>query len=346
MPKVRAAERRCKQLLRWLRFAKLLVLVVLVTSTAWAQFRAHSTGVVAVYGVEASDSLSEQLESQFNLFGWKALLVSGLAPANEPLIAELYFTYGVNSVEPSMLTLKGPSTVVNPRAGTSGRSVVWATLASERLEPGLHPRVVALRAAELVRAALGVVEPPAPPPPPPAAAPVKPAPPPGFSLGLHGGVHFGKTLGRSYAALPRAQLFVLGEWNAELFGSLPLTSSRVQREQGEAEARVFLIAGGLGRRIRLNVARLALNFSLGGGAAILPTSGRPAGVYVARRDLVHTALAYAQARVAAPVGANVSVSSGLLLGLALPEVSLRFDSKPVGTWGQPVLVWSAGFETP
>jgi hypothetical protein len=330
---------------RILTLARLVVTALLLqTHAVRAQFKAHRTGVVAIYGVETTDTLAEQLDSQFRLFGWEVLFVSDRARANQPLIAELYFAYGYNSVQPSTLTLKGPSLDLSHAQETGSRSVAWSTLASDQLEPGLHPRVIALRAAELVRAAVvapAVTEQRA----STAQAPLVRASESRLSLGLSAGLLSGETLGRSFSLVPRCQVFLNEQWNAEIVGSVPVTVNRVTRDEGQATLRVFLVGAGVGHRSELIRASLLVDMSVGGGAAVVPMEGQLGGAHVARSESVRTAFAYGQTRFSLAILEGVRISAGGLLGYSLPAVSVRFDSRSLGKWGQPMFLMSAGIET-
>ncbi len=339
--------------LNWVLVAvQLALLTTLWTRDASAQFRAHTRGVVAIFGVQTGeppdDQLKTQLETQFSILGWDVLFASAQAPAAEPVIAELYFAYGYNSPQPSMVTLKGPRPMMDPQGPSQSASVVWATLGSDRFEPGLGARVIALRAAELVRAGLSFSNPPSTPPEPePEPVPQPPAPQPTrFRLGLAGGVVLGKSLGPTISLMPSAQFFVYRGWSLELIAALPLTENSVESDQGSADVRIFLTGVDAGYSWKVSPEGLLLDVALGGGAALLPMRGNPNTRFTVEEETVTTAMLFGSTRISYPIADGLRLMGNVLVGMALPAVEVRFDGERVAKWGQPMLGFGLGLVTP
>jgi len=218
------------------------------------------------------------------------------------------------------------------------------------------PRILAIRAVELLRAGLREIEtrrqlarmppPPerktAPPPLTPDILPPVPAPPPParLELGLGAGVVASPGgVGKTFALVPSVNVWPLDDWGVSLFALVPLETPRFQTSDGSASVAVFL--GGVGPSFRLRAPQAKFQFqaAAGGGVSVLRVTGTPRAPLEGQTDLVGqtdsatSLMAYASVALRYEIVPALSVGAMVLGGALLPRAEIRFARHTVANWG-------------
>jgi len=234
-------------------------------------------------------------------------------------------------------------------------SGIYVTRGIDLVRAGGQPRIIALRAVELLRAGLREIDarrqlarlpPPAPaapervPQPAPAADVV---PPPSlvgrrgnerfaFGAGL-GAVASGGGIGPAFVAAPSIELWPTSDWGVVAIGLATLDPRTVSNERGSSSVRVFL--GGIGPAFRYHFpdTRWHLQAMVAAGGAVVPTTGSARGSSVAKTDVATTPTAVASVSIAYDVVPDLAINAALLGGALFPRATIQFAGQPVAHWG-------------
>ncbi len=220
------------------------------------------------------------------------------------------------------------------------------------------PRILAIRAIELLRAGLREIEtrrqlartppPPerksAPPPLPPDILPPVPAPTllPKVELCLGAGVVASPGgVDKNFALVPAVRVWPFDDWGVSIFALVSLEAPRVVTRDGSASVTVFL--GGIGPAFRLRPPHTKFQFdaSLGGGASLLRVNGSPAPSapvegqtsLVGQTDYATSPMLYASAALRYDFVPEVGVGATVLGGALVPRAQIRFANHTVANWG-------------
>jgi hypothetical protein len=133
-------------------------------------------------------------------------------------------------------------------------------------------------------------------------------------------------------------------WSLCANGLLPVTEQSLAAAEGEADVRTSVVAGALD----LEWARLpfgGIRSGVGAGAAVTAMSGTSdsPGFDVASETVTTLAL-LVDSSFHADLADWLRLRSSVVLGASLPEVSIRFGSREVASWGRPFFAASAVLE--
>jgi hypothetical protein len=133
-------------------------------------------------------------------------------------------------------------------------------------------------------------------------------------------------------------------WSLHASGLLPLTAQSIAADEGEADIRTSVVAGALD----VEWARLpfgGFRSGAGAGAIVTAMSGTSdsAGFDVASETVTTLALLI-DSSFHAELADWLRLRSSVVLGASLPEVSVRFGSREVASFGRPFFAASAVLE--
>lgn len=212
-----------------------------------------------------------------------------------------------------------------------------------------EPRVVALRAIELLRASLRELDAPTPPPTgevevsrPVAALLADPPALVELTLGIGGLASPGEV--PPNLVLPiQIRLIPPGRWGLMAFGAAPLSAAQVREpDYGSALVRPVLAGGGVLYRLRPEHARWQLVTAAGAGGAWVWMSGSARSPYSSRVDVASAPMVFGALGFEPRLTRALRVPLAATLGTTLPAVSVAFADAEVATWGQPFALVSVG----
>jgi hypothetical protein len=127
---------------------------------------------------------------------------------------------------------------------------------------------------------------------------------------------------------------------------LPVVDPAVSNGAGGATlaARIFSVEAHLNLASADPDARWEAGLSAGVALAWLRTSGRAQAPFTGRHDDVATALPLVSMEIARRLGTQLRLRAGALVGVAAPDIKVRFAGVPVSTWGRPVVALSLGVD--
>jgi hypothetical protein len=232
-----------------------------------------------------------------------------------------------------------------------------------------HDQVLALRAAEALRARglpIGPIETPEPPPEPPRSepTPAPPAPPlppidegstrtpptrsadaaasrvalalgPGLAMSPGG-------LGPVVIASPAVRL-ELGRWSFSALGFLPLGRTEVVGDEGRARVATWLVGAG----VDLEWARstsVGFRGGLGVGATRTTMSGEAASGYRGVHDSVYAVAPFLRSSVLLDLGQSWRLGPSVLFGASLPRTRVAFGAREAASWGVPFVMFGLTLE--
>jgi hypothetical protein len=151
----------------------------------------------------------------------------------------------------------------------------------------------------------------------------------GFGLGVGG--------------LVGLRLELSSRWSLSAMGTIPFGSHAVDEREGRATAAVAVVGGAAELtwlRRRLGSAALGL----GATAVVMSMHGTGNSGYQGARETVLTQAPQGYLRFAGSQHRDWHFFGVLIVGVAIPAVSLRFAEREVRTWGAPFLVLGCGGE--
>jgi hypothetical protein len=235
-------------------------------------------------------------------------------------------------------------------------SGIYVTRGIDLVRAGGQPRIVALRAVELLRAGLREIDarrqlarlpPPMPSTPEhaplPALAPdVLPSPSPdsarrtnerfAFGVGL-GAVASGGGVGSAFVASPSVEVWLAPEWGVGAVGFASLDERTISNDQGSSSVRAFLGGVGPALRYRLPQTRWHLQAVVAAGGAVIPTTGSASGQAVAKTDVATSPTALASVALAYDVVPELAITAAVMGGSLFPRATIQFAGQPVAHWG-------------
>ena len=306
---------------------------------------------VAVAGSPADAALTRQLRVELAVLGFEAVVLE-TTPISTPKRSATAHAHAEPRGHHSHLVRRAARGSVRRRHRYGGIS----TRGMNPTRGDATPRVLALRAVELLRASLRELDTrrqPTPDPPsalplasawpsedtgalPPIALP-SPAPRlPRWVVGVSepqrsqdpGGI------GPSLAATPTLKAWLHDNWGASVLGLVPLMSPHVAGAEGTATAALFLFGAGPSFRVRSR-AGWELEGSIGMGGALLRTTGSAGARFAGQVDVATSAAAYASASAAYWLTGDLALGGGLLLGALASPLEMRFANHPTAKWGVP-----------
>ena len=200
------------------------------------------------------------------------------------------------------------------------------------------PRIVALRAVELLRACLREAERPVP-QKPKRAAPAPPLPvyqaPPLVDLALGGALLASPGGLDSFPALEAsALLWPLERWGLGIAAFWPLGEQTLTAAEGSAEVSVALLGGGLSHRVFLS-SHWQLQAGVWMGAALLRTDGAASAPFGGQSDLASAFALHGSLALAYSLSDVFFLQAALRLGALLPQAEVRFAERTAAHWGSP-----------
>jgi hypothetical protein len=237
---------------------------------------------------------------------------------------------------------------------------IYVTRGIDLLRSGGSPRIIALRAVELLRAGLREIEarrqlarlpppalPPAPerPPVPLAPPPVSTSPSPDVSkhaatpaahyvLGASAGALLSAGgVAKIFTVSPNLEFWPLSDLGVVARGFLPLESPSVSNDKGSASVSVYLGSVALAYRLRPAQAKWQFQAEAGGGGAMLRTEGVARAGTVGTNDVATSPTAYASLALAYDVTPDIAITGGALVGSLFPRATIAFVHVPAAHWG-------------
>lgn len=133
-------------------------------------------------------------------------------------------------------------------------------------------------------------------------------------------------------------------WSLHASGVLPLSEQAIEAAEGEAEVATSFVTGALDLEwLRLPFG--GIRTGVGGGAAFTAMSGvSDSSGFDAVSDMVTTVALLADSSFHADLTDWLRLRASVALGATLPEVSVRFGSREVASFGHPFFVASAVLE--
>jgi hypothetical protein len=203
--------------------------------------------------------------------------------------------------------------------------------------------VLAVRAVELLRASLLEIEAV---PPPRTEIPVTevvrkvvatahPQTPPPFAMGIGFGPQLVPTLSAAFDLVVSIAWMPTSRLGVEVFGVVPLVSSKVCDTAGCANVAVGLVGGGVRWLLTTWDSRVQPVLGLGFAGAIAHADGHAVAPYVDAHADIAAASAYARASVYFAATTRFRIGLDVLAGAALPPIPIRFAGAQVGEWGAP-----------
>jgi len=226
----------------------------------------------------------------------------------------------------------------------------------------LSGQVLALRAAEALRAR-GLLVPPVErgpetkPPPPPVPAP-QPAPTPAPAAkqkpAHHAQPRFSLEAGPGLVLSPGdlgplgvvelgMRLEFASVWSVSLDGLIPITRQTVRAPEGEASIATYVV-GGL---LELEWARLSFGgfrSGVGLGGTVTQMSGAAGPGFASAEDTVTALAPLARTSFHANLASWLRLRTAVAAGVALPPVRVVFGSREVARWGSPFVLASVALE--
>jgi hypothetical protein len=333
----------------WLAF----LAVVLATTTDMARAWAAPGLRVAIVGSPQDAPLTRQLRVELAGLGFETIVhenwsdVDAAGDALQLMRAEN--VAAVIRTWPDKARVE--VWVADPDAGT------LSTRGMNPTRPDTTPRVLALRAIELLRASLRELEtkrqaPPEPLPSPIVAAPldqgpvvIPPAEPPRSArwvVGLGAGPALSPGgVGVGMIAQPKLQAWPHENWGISATGLVPLGAPRVSDPVGSATVGVFM--AGVGPAFRLRPRRgLWFEAGIGAGGAILRTKGSTSTPFTAQADVATQATGYATMELSYAFAGDLALGGNVLVGSLLSPAEIRFAGRSVAKWGAPYAVATLG----
>jgi hypothetical protein len=223
--------------------------------------------------------------------------------------------------------------------------MVQRSLRVDRRQPDASS-VVGLRVVELLRASLlelNLPDRPTPSVPPRLRIATRAAREPAIgvrlalgALGSPGGASAEASVGLALRWSPRPYLSIELESDLGLFGAVEHSSGRATF--GVASVRGWVLWE-IWRRGRLRPA-----IGVGGGALIAWSSGLDSPLYNARGDTTVTAQLDGTAQTGIVLTQHLWLRLGLTVGLAVPQIAVRYPDQIAATFGRPLLAGWVGLE--
>jgi hypothetical protein len=319
--------------------------------------RAAAPERVALGGSGPDAQLTRQLRVELAALGFEVVMIDDLGRVD--LSSEIL-----------KLTRDDDLLAVIRTSADGSRLEVWAadpeagifvTRGIDLVRSGGSPRIIALRAVELLRAGLREIDarrqlarlpppplPPAPerPPTPIAPPPASPAPSPDvarrpstlparYAFGGGGAlVASAGGVGTAFGVAPTVEIWPMIEWGIVARGFLPLDEPSVSNDRGSASVGVFLAGVGAAYRWRPFQAKWQLSAEAGGGGAFLRMKGTPRGsTLLGATDVATSPTAYASIGFAYDVAPDFALTAGATAGALFPRITVAFAKQPVAHWG-------------
>jgi hypothetical protein len=223
-----------------------------------------------------------------------------------------------------------------------------------RLEVAGDPAVAALRTVEVLRTRLINLLALAPRRKPRAAEPTRPAAPPERVRAPPPRSELGVALGGAVAESPggsRASWHLLAafRWRTptdlllEAFALLPVSQAEFREREGSALLGFGCLGAGVGWR---PIRQRWWSPDLGAGLAgtLVHVRGIPGAGLAGHTDTSLAASPYLRIGFGAALWRTLALRGDLLTLLAMPRTVILFGDRPVGAWGRPVVLGSAGLE--
>jgi hypothetical protein len=328
----------------WLVFALIAFRVALVSAAAER---------VALGGSGSDPQLTRQLRVELGALGFDVVTMDELGRID--LTSEILKLtrdddlLAIIRVSPDVSRLE--VWAADPESG------IYVTRGIDLARAGGQPRIIALRAVELLRAGLREIDarrqlarlpppalppaperPPAPSAPPPDASPSPPdttrRAPSRLSVGAGlGAVASAGGVGTALVAASSIELGLTSNWGAGALGFLSLDQRTVSNDRGSSSVRVFL--GGLGPLLRYGIpaTRWQLKAAIAVGGAALPTTGSAQGQLVAKTDVATSPTAFASVALGYEVVPDLALTGAILAGALFPRATIQFGGEPVAHWG-------------
>jgi hypothetical protein len=337
--------------LRALALAVPLGLTILLAQEAAAE----APLVIIVRDAEGAPTAS-RVESELADLGIsvRTLVIGADAAADEPLSA-----IGERTGAAAAVRIRADRTIEVWAAGDPAAEAVIANAPS-----GDGDRLIAIAAAELVRARMLHVPPEAAPAEPiaqparaetttpeaehpaaPAAAPVvaeaiaAPAPRRARITAEVGPATLasGLDLAPTFNAFFAVAIFAVKPLSVELFGAAPIVPSRAANAAGSMRMHTALAGGGLRFGIESSSGRFLGLAAPGFAALILVLDGHAADGYDARGDTIATAAPLLRLAGSVRLAARVRLGLDAIAGVALSEVAVRIGGRRIASVGRPIL---------
>jgi hypothetical protein len=337
---------------RRVRVVWLVVCIALVRfSAAWAA----PSERVALGGSGPDAQLTRQLRVELAALGFEVVMMDDLGKVD--LSAEvLKLTRDEDLLAVIRASSDGSRLEVWAADAESG---IYVTRGIDLVRSGGSPRIIALRAVELLRAGLREIEarrqlarlPPPSLPPAPERPPVPMAPPPAspmpdvsrhsassaarYVIGASAGaILSGGGVPKVFTVSPNLELWPLSDWGVVVRGFVPLETATVSNDKGRSSVSTYLGAIGVAFRLRPSQAKWQLQAEAGGGGAMLRVEGAaPRPGLVGTTDVATSPTAYASLALAYDVTPDIAITGGAMVGSLFPRVTIEFARQPVAHWG-------------
>jgi hypothetical protein len=321
---------------------------------------AEGVARVVLVGPSPDDAIVVRLRREIELLGMEVETVS--LPEGMPDLAGLARAHHAAAV---VAVERSPSAVVLWTAPARDPAAPREVRLDEGPSGAGQPRLLVLRAVEILRERLLAPPPPgrddagAAGSPPPAALPVAPPPLPTAApeappaptgargpsvflgpalLASPGGV--GVTphvwLGARWAPLDRLDL--------ELVALLPTTATTVTASEGSMSLRAGALGAGVAARLTAPAARLFVTAGAGLGAMLVAFDGAARAPWTAASGLRAVLLPHARAAAGYWIAPWFALRADVLLGFALPEPALWIAGQRVATFAEPATLLAVGLE--
>jgi hypothetical protein len=341
-------------------------LVVLFAVVHASRARAAPAERVALGGSGPDAQLTRQLRVELAALGFEVVMIDDLGKVDL-------------SAEVLKLTRDEDLLAVIRASSDGSRLEVWAadaeagiyvTRGIDLVRSGGSPRIIALRAVELLRAGLREIEarrqlaklPPPSLPPAPERPPVPLAPPPAptttsdvarrpampaarYALGASAGMLASAGgVPNTITVAPSAEIWITSDWGLVARGFLPLQSSSVSTAKGSADVGVFLGMAGVAYRLRPPPGKWQFQVEAGGGGALLRTEGSARANLVGTTDVATSPTAYASLGLSYEIVPEIALAAAFFVGATFPRATIEFAKEPVAHWGAPYGAGAIGAE--
>jgi hypothetical protein len=315
---------------------------------------AGDTPIVVIVRDAEDAPIASRVESELADLGIsvKTLFVGNDVAADEPLSA-----IGSRTSAAAAIRIRADRTIEVWAAGDPSTEPVVAKASS-----GDGDRLIAIAAAELVRARLLGVEPEAAPPKaveptaPEADAGAAPAPVPtpapvvveadAGPVSRHSRLTAevgpavlasGLNLAPTVNVFLSVAVLLVKPLSIELFGATPLVPARTESSAGSMRMHTALAGGGLRLGMESRSGLFAFLAAPGLAALVLVLDGRAADGYEARSRTVATAAPMLRLAASIRLASRLRLGLDALVGVALSEVAVRIGGREAARVGRPIL---------
>jgi hypothetical protein len=323
-------------------------------------YAAEGPARVLVLGPSEKDPMVERLKRELALLG---LRVEVLTPGGDDP-RELAESARARHADAALAIRPSPPGIVlwiDPVRSPTASAEIQV---DEQSAGSAEPRLLVLRAVEILRERL-LPPPPAPnvaaPPASPLPSPDAPSPPP---------APLPPTVAREAASQPRIPSAFLGpaivaspgnlgampevwlgaRWaplrrmDLELLALVPTTAVSASGPEGSMTFRAGAVAAGVAAKLVAPTSDLFVDAGAGFGVMLAGFEGQARPPLVSAGGVRATMLPYAHASVGYWVASRIAVRGDLLTGFALPEPVLTIAGQKVAAFGEPLAAFSASVE--